>query len=172
MSTEDNINKDIHPEEGFLQKHFSKGSISQHHKELLGTDIPKDYFASSKKNILELVKEETPKKQKLISWSPRLRYAIAASIVFVLSLTIWLQYVDGGNDVELNELADDALMNSLFVEDTDMETFANAILVSEVMIKAELSEQNLENTFMNSLFVEDSLVDDYMGKSLLENIIL
>jgi hypothetical protein len=171
MSTEDNINKDIHPEEGFLQKHLSKGNISQHHKELLGADIPKDYFTSSKKNILELVKEETPKKQKLIRWAP-LRYAVAASIVLVLSVTVWLQYIDRGNEVELNELADDALINSLFIEDTDVETFTNEILVSEVMIKAELSEQDLENTFMNSLFVEDSLIDDYMGKSLLENIVL
>lgn len=156
----------------YLDRNHIEGSSSKQHKEMLGTDIPEGYFKSSKKRILDLVQEETPKKQKLIILQPRFKYAIAASIAILLALTIWIQNIDGVNTSELNELADDALINSLLIEDTDMDAFADDILVSEVMVKAEISEQNLENVFMNSLFVEDSLIDNYMGKSLLENIIL
>ncbi len=161
-------------EEGssFLDRNYVEGSSTQQHKDMLGADIPQGYFKSSKERILDLVKEEAPKQQKVVKLQPRWRYAVAASIALLLSLTIWFQSTNSVDNSELNELADDALINSLFVEDTEIDAFANDILVSEVMVKAELSEQNIENVFMNSLFVEDSLVDDYMGKSLLENVIL
>jgi hypothetical protein len=172
MSTKENINDKKYSKKPFLDVHYSEGNVTQHHKDVLGTDIPEGYFKSSKKKILDLVKEETPKKQKVYRLQPRFRYAIAASVAVLLSVTIWLQVGDTIDANELHELSDDTLINSLFIEDTDLDTFTNDVLVSEVMVKAELSEQNLENTFINSLFVEDSLLDDYMGKSLLENMVL
>ena len=57
-------------------------------------------------------------------------------------------------------------------EDSEMELYANNVLVNEVLIKAELSEQKLEEVLINSLFVEDSLIDNYTSKSLIENLIL
>lgn len=172
MSKKDNISENSGAKGTFLDRNFTQGNIAEHHKNLLGADIPEGYFKSSKQHILDLVKEEAPKKQKLILLQPRFRYAIAASVVVLLSLTIWLQYLGGLDTTEFNELSDDALINSLFVDDTEIDAFTNDVLVSEVMVKAEISEQNIENVFMNSLFVEDSLIDDYMGKSLLENVIL
>ncbi|MDT7832834.1 hypothetical protein RQM59_10620 [Flavobacteriaceae bacterium S356] len=172
MSKKENIHNNSSAKGSFLDRNYANGNVSEHHKELLGTDIPEGYFKNSKQRILDLVKEDAPKKQKVVLLRPRFKYAIAASVAILVSLTIWFQSSSGLDSSELNELADDALINSLFVEDTDMEAFTNDILVSEVMVKAEISEQSLENVFMNSLFVEDSLVDDYMGKSLLENVIL
>ena len=172
MSKKENIHKHSNAKGSFLDRNYATENVSEHHKELLGTDIPEGYFKNSKQQILDLVKEDAPKKQKVVVLRPRFKYAVAASVAILLSVTIWFQSSGGLESSELNELADDALLNSLFVEDTDMDTFTNDILVSEVMVKAEISEQSLENVFMNSLFVEDSLVDDYMGKSLLENVIL
>lgn len=173
MSKKENIHNNSNAKGSFLDHNYANGNVSKRHKELLGTDVPEGYFKSSKQRILDLVKaEEAPKKQKVVLFQPRLRYAIAASVAILVSVTLWLQSSGGLDASELNELADDALLNSLFVEDTDMDTFTNDVLVSEVMVKAEVSEQSLENVFMNSLFLEDSLVDDYMGKSLLENVIL
>ncbi|MFY0603530.1 MAG: hypothetical protein JXQ93_06240 [Flavobacteriaceae bacterium] len=172
MSTENNINESSFSKRSFLERNHSVGDISKFHKDLLGTDIPEGYFKNSKQRILDTVKEETPQKQKVIKLPPRYRYAIAASVILMLSLTIWLQNINGVSNDEFNELADDTLINSLFVNDLDLDTYTNDVLFSEVMVKAEISEQSIENSFINSLFVEDSLLDNYIKEDLLENIIL
>ena len=41
----------------FLKKGFT--DVSKHHKEYLGTDLPEDYFVTSKLSILKKIKEES-----------------------------------------------------------------------------------------------------------------
>ncbi len=45
-------------------------------------------------------------------------------------------------------------------------------ILNEIVVEAELSEQQLENIFINSLFVEDSLINSYIDKNLIENVVL
>ena len=166
----------------FLKEGF-KGDISKHHKESLGTTIPEGYFAKSKMSILDKIKEEAiievPKetKKQIVFWMrPQFRYMAAASLVFILSLTIWLQ--SGGNNdidksnIEFLSFSGDNLINSLLIDDAEFEAFADATLINEIVIKAELSEQRMDDLFLNSLFVEDSLIDDYTDDQFLESIIL
>ena len=175
-STEDNNKK------SFLKEGF-KGDISKHHKDSLGTTIPEVYFRKSKLSILDKIKEEViidaPKetKKQIVFWMrPQFRYMVAASLVFILSLTIWLQSADNNdvdeNNIELLSFSDDNLINSLLVDDAEFEAFADATLINEIVIKAELSEQRIDDLFLNSLFVEDSLIDDYTDDKFLETIIL
>jgi hypothetical protein len=101
----------------------------------------------------------------------------AASVVFLLSLTIWLQNVKSNTEesqvnVELLSFNEDVLLDALLIDDTQMNAFAEATLINEVVIKAELSEQNLDNLILDSMISEDSLLDDYLGNELIENIIL
>jgi hypothetical protein len=156
-----------------------KGDISKHHTNYLGTNIPENYFAKSKISILEKIKsEEIKEKKPLVFWmQPQFRYIAAASLVFILSLTVWLQNVNKNDDFntnnfELLSFSDDILINSLLVEDSELEAFAETTLMNEVIIKAELSEQKMDNLFLNSLILEDSLTDDYINYELLETIIL
>lgn len=157
----------------FLKSHLGK-SISQQHKDMLGTSVPDDYFKNSRQRILASVKENSSKNRKVIVLTTGFKYAIAASIAVLITLTIWLQTNDSNDSapLELSEFMDDTLINSLFVDDAELDSYTKDILVSEVLIKAELSEQSIENVFMNSLFIEDSLLDDYMDNRLVENIIL
>ncbi|ARV14983.1 hypothetical protein [Polaribacter sp. SA4-12] len=175
-STENNNKKN------FLKEGF-KGDISKHHKESLGTTIPEGYFAKSKMSILDKIKEEAiievpkeTKKQNVFWIRPQFRYMAAASLVFILSLTIWLQSADNNNvdenNIEFLSFSDDNLINSLLIDDSEFEAFADATLINEVLIKAELSEQVMDDLFLNSLFVEDSLIDDYTDDKFLEIIIL
>ncbi len=164
----------------FLKEDFS--DISKHHKDYLGTAIPDGYFAKSKTSILETIKEdvkveEQPKKQIVFYMRPQFRYIAAASLVFILSLTVWLQNSNNQDDfdatyIESLAFEDDVLIESLLIDDKDIDAFADATLFDEVVVKAELSEQKLDNLILNSLMVEDSLVDDYMDDKLLETIIL
>ena len=170
-------------ENKFLNDGFS--NISEHHQEYLGTSIPEDYFSKSKHSILDKISEKAnknvidkkPKKQLVFYMRPQFRYFAAASLVFILSLTVWLQNSNNKDDfntvnVEAYAYQDDILINSLLVDDSELDAFADATLFNEVLVKAELSEQKLDNLILNSLIVEDSLLDNYMDDEFVETIIL
>ncbi len=172
-NSSENINKKSFLKEGV------KGDVTNHHKEYLGTDIPKDYFAKSKISILDKIKsEEVKEKKQIVFWmKPRFKFAVAASLFCILSVTVWLQYANkvedfSSTDFELLAFSDDVLINSLFVEDSELDAFADATLINQVVIKAELSEQKMDDLFLNSLFVEDSLIDNYTDDKFIESIIL
>ncbi|MDD7914663.1 hypothetical protein [Polaribacter ponticola] len=160
-----------------------KGDISKHHKKYLGTDIPEGYFVKSKMSILDKIKEEQvteeviSKKGNIIWMQPQFKYIAAASLVFILSLTVWLQSSSNYNSLETNTIesfvfSDDVLINSLLIEESEIDAFEDATLFNEVLVKAELSEQKLDNLILNSLFVEDTLLDDYINEGMIETIIL
>ena len=146
------------------------GGVSQHHKEYLGMDVPEGYFSSSKQSILDLVKEE---KSEIPVFYLRRTFQVAASITLLVVLAVAIQFGSGDNlNDDFGIASDDTLIESLFVEEDDMNSFLDEVLVSEVVVEAEKSEQELENILMNSLFLEDSLVDSYTKESLIDNIIL
>lgn len=147
------------------------GSSSNHHKEYLGMEIPENYFRDSKKSILDLISKEEKTKTTPVFYLRR-SFQVAASITLLIALTIWFQFTDTGNSDDLYIASDDVLIESLFIEDADMNQFVNDIVVSEIMVEAEKSEQELENIFINSLFVEDSLIDSYTKENLIDHIIL
>jgi hypothetical protein len=174
-STENNNNKN------FLKEGL-KGDISKHHKQYLGTEIPEGYFAKSKISILEKIKEETisetaSEKKNIVFWmKPRFKFAVAASLAFMLSLTIWLKKsnktkIINESNFELLAFSDDVLLESLLIEDSDFEAFTEATLFNEILLQAELSEQKLDNLVLDNLIIGDSLLDDYINKGLIENII-
>ena len=175
-STENNNNQ------SFLKEGL-KGDISKHHKKYLGTDIPEGYFVKSKMSILDKIKEEhvteevISKKGKLFWMQPQFKYIAAASLVFILSLTVWLQNSSNQNDLDIINIetlafSEDVLINSLLIEESEVDAFEDATLFNEVLVKAELSEQKLDNLILDSLFVEDTLLDDYINKGMFETIIL
>ena len=169
--------------ENFLKEGF-RGDISKHHKEYLGTDIPEGYFSKSKMSILDKIKEDAQNeepieiKKQLVFWmQPQFKYIAAASLVFILSLTVWLQNankVDGFDETnfELLAFSDDVLLDSLLLEEEEVEAFTEATLFNEVLVRAELSEQKLDNLILDNLILEDSLLDDYIDDGLLESIVL
>lgn len=160
----------------FLQEDFS--DINEHHKKYLGTNVPEGYFEKSKLSILDKIKEkqiaeviEAPKKGKVFWLQPQFRYIAAASVVFILSLTIWLQNTNDTlveeDTIELLSFNDDVLINSLFVEDEELEAYTNTTLMNEVVIKAELSEQIMDDFILDSMILEDSLSDDKFIETLI-----
>lgn len=177
--------KEESPENNFLQE--ATPDFTKHHKDYLGTHIPENYFSKSKQSILDKIskqdKEEVsidikePKKQVVFYLRPQFKYMVAASLVFLFSLTIWLQNSNDQNNFDISNIesiafADDVLIESLLIEDKDLDAFADATLFNEVLVKAEISEQKMDNLILNTLILEDSLLDDYMDDELIETIIL
>lgn len=159
-----------------------KSDITKHHKNYLGKEIPEDYFKKSKISILNAIKEDAlveqkPKKQLVFYLRPQFKFIAAAAILFLLTLSIWLQNSESKNnfdDITIEELAleDDVLIKSLLVEDSDLDEFTDATLFNEVVVKAEIKEQKMDDLILNSLILEDSLLDNYMDEELVETIIL
>jgi len=149
-STENN-NKQNFLKEGF------KGDISKHHKKYLGTEIPEGYFTKSKSSILDKIKEDVKievsiaTKKQLVFWMrPQFKYIAAASLVFIFSVTVWLQSFNKTDvldetNFELFAFSDDVLIESLLVDESEIEAFTDATLFNEILVKAELSEQKLDN---------------------------
>lgn len=167
----------------FLEDSPSK-DISERHSKYLGAEIPEGYFAASKLSILEKIKSENNyeseiiPERKMIFWlRPQVKFAVAASLVLFLGLTIWFQNANFSQkektfDFELLTFSEDVLINSLLIDENEVESFSNITLMNEIVLKAELSEQKIDNLFLNSLFVEDSLIDNYTNKNFIESIIL
>lgn len=159
-----------------------KSDITKHHKNYLGKEIPEDYFKKSKSSILNAIKEDAlieqkPKKQLVFYLRPQFKFIAAAAILFLLTLSIWLQNSESKNnfdDITIEDLAleDNVLIKSLLVEDSDLDEFTDATLFNEVVVKAEIKEQKMDDLILNSLILEDSLLDNYMDKELVETIIL
>ena len=165
----------------FLKDDSHKKSLAQEHKEYLGMDVPDDYFYTSKDNILNSLPMENEQKRTVFGLKPFIAYPLAASILILMGIFIWLQ-----NDTteinpkitntetihSLNVDSDDFLVSSLMVEDDELDAFMDDFIVNNILVEAELSEQQLENIFINSLFIEDSLINSYIDKNLIENIVL
>ena len=147
----------------FLKEGF-KGGISKHHKKYLGTNVPEGYFVKSKISILEKtnkeIKIESSKgtKKQLVFWiQPHFKYIAAASLIFILSLTVWLQ----------NKNVDVLKVNNI-----ELFSFSDVIIINEILIKGVLFKQKIDDLFLNSLFVEDSLIDNYTNDGFIETFIL
>jgi hypothetical protein len=176
-STENN-NKQNFLKEGF------KGDISKHHKKYLGTEIPEGYFTKSKSSILDKIKEDVKievsiaTKKQLVFWMrPQFKYIAAASLVFIFSVTVWLQSFNKTDvldetNFELFAFSDDVLIESLLVDESEIEAFTDATLFNEILVKAELSEQKLDNLVLDNLMLEDSLLDNYIDYRLIETLVL
>jgi len=164
-------------------KEDSQGGISKHHKKYLGIEVPKGYFVKSHISISQKIKsytnEEVPektKKRSVFSMQTRFRYVAVASLAFILSLTILLQSLHENetlNETNINVLtfSDAVLLESLLVNENELDAFDDATLFREVMLKPEFFEQKIENLVFENLILEDSLLNNF-EYGLIETIIL
>ncbi|MBT8178973.1 MAG: hypothetical protein HKP60_07635 [Eudoraea sp.] len=158
-----------------------KEAISRLHKEKLGMEVPENYFANSRSSIMEKVSSSEKKTTSVFYMRPVFRYAIAATVILLVSLGITLKILsDSDSDViipseenlELASMADDDyLITSILVSNEDLEFFLDQYLLEGILVKAELNEQEFDNVFMNSLLVKDSLIDTYIDDHFIDDII-
>ena len=160
-------------------KNKAHKNITKLHKENLGLDIPKNFFNTSKDNILKAVSKN--KQQTVFKLKPIITYAVAASIILLLGVGYWLQNNASlinpniNNNEEFSSLfmdSEDFLVSSLMIDDNDMNEYMDDFILNKIIVEAELEEQELENIFINSIFIEDSIINTYLEESLIENVVL
>lgn len=160
-------------------KSLQKG-ITKSHRDLLGMDVPKGYFSNSKEEILKAVSKPEKKTTRVFVLKPILKYSIAATVVIILGLTFFFRLqtkpivpytntLDNTRSVILEE--DPTLINSLFINNEEMDAFLDSYVMNEIMIKIQESELDFDNILINSLMIDDSSLDNYIDESLLENIV-
>ncbi len=178
----------------FLHTRPYKQDLGELHKNYLGMEVPEGYFSSSKSRILdalpskEVIEEKISgkinkqRRGRLFGLKRTVIYPLAASILLLIAITIGIKN-DSRMEVpeadatviaarEALEGTDDFLRRSLLVEDAEIDQYTDDYLVDQIIVRAELSEQELENIFINSLFVDDSLVDEFLEESLLEQVVM
>lgn len=132
-------------------KENTKGE-NKHLKEL-GFSTPKDYFKNSKSNILAEIEAENTFNERKISENKFVWIAIAASVVVLLSITIFNKSIFGSID------------NPQIVSDTlnqikkDIHTEENLVLLDE------------NDLTITSLFIEDNEIDELVEQQLVEDIL-
>lgn len=153
--------------------------LTKLHKDDLGMDIPKDYFKTSKMEILEKVSAVESKQPKVIKLRPIL-YAVAASIILIIGLNTILKHnVNPKNSLSTDQIEmlasaneEDVIINALFINDDDMGTFLESYVMNGLLAEAQLEQQDFNNIFINSIITKDSLLDSYINNNFIENIIL
>jgi len=127
-------------------------NLQKSHKEELGLNIPKDYFANSKANILEKVLTKKETKSSIFS-RERMVWFAAASIAVIFALTVF----------KPNVLP---LMNTIpaIVSDT-VDNLNNKGLALENL------KSNENDALIASLFVDDAEIDEFVTDYVLEELV-
>lgn len=156
------------------QKKHEKDSLLKEHKNLLGLHVPDGYFSTSKSKILDAL-PKTERKNRIFGLKPLFAYPIAASLVLLIGLSLWFQYSNNKTSSQISYfgVADsEILVNSLLVNESDIDYFMDNYIMDDILVEVALSEQKLENIFINTLFIEDSIIDEHLNEKIIENLLL
>ena len=100
-----------------------------------------------------------------------------------MGLTIWITFQSKPNGLQNQnseivnvpniQLSDDEmLIQSLLVEDTDLDQFLDEYIVDKALAENQLINEKIENMLLNSLLINDTLIDNYLNDNLIDAIIL
>lgn len=178
-----NNNLQEHSENSFLKENFNSNKIGQHHKDSLGFNVPEGYFSKSKKEILDALPKVQKRKSRIFGLQPIFAYPIAASLILLIGITIWFQNSNLRKDQQITETeenetrylktpSDAILINSLLVENSEIDYYMDNYIINEIIVEANNSENKLDAILINSFFIKDSLIDDYFEEILLDNLLL
>jgi hypothetical protein len=101
-------------------------NANKRHQKDLGLDIPENYFASSKKSILE--KTINQKRGKVISLSKKIYAWSAAAVVLLLFTLAIYNPTSSGDNIE-----EDVLIASLFTEESNIDVFLEEFVNNELL---------------------------------------
>ncbi len=125
--------------------------IQRRHREDLGLDIPEDFFARSKNEILE---KTIHKKNKLTLFSQKtVIWSAAAVIAFLLILTM-----DKKEVTEITNNTPEVVLDSI-------DQISNEMLTNLGLAPQE------SDVLMASLFIEDAEVDEFIDRYVLEEVL-
>ena len=159
---------------------MKSNNLIKNHKELLGQNIPENYFEDSKQTILNKIHDTEINEVKTFAVNRSWLYAIAASAVIIFGMVWFFQ-----NNAKQNPLSNEAiqwvyndlndetiLIDALMIQENQMDQFVTDVLEKEVIMEAAIQEQQMDNIFINSMMVEDSILEDFIDEKILSNIIL
>lgn len=166
----------------FQQEIFEKiadDNTKKEEQEKLGFTIPENYFETSKKEILSLT---APKKGKIISFIAVNKWfvgSIAAAIALLITLSVFNDFgvktnkMVIKNSTETINLEDDAILNSILENDTNVNEYMETYVLNELLIKDAIKNFiSWDATELAVLLIEDSKVDDYIDAYVIEDLII
>lgn len=147
------------------------------HKDELGLEVPKDYFKTSKADILNKIKEENILQETpVFTIKHILPYAIAASFIIFIGLTFFNtktikesmpSVVEGSFDFSDN----DTSVNALFIDENNIDSYVDSNLEDTTLADIEAIDNAIDNDILNLLFETDTLIDNQLDNLVFDTII-
>lgn len=140
------------------QTTFDSKMHEMHSKEL-GFQVPKDYFSTSKMEILKKVSNQKQERFNIFS-RKRIAWAAAATIAIILALTVFKPNAlptideipaivsDTIDQLKTNGLAqdeleeNDILITSLFISDNEIDEFVDDYVLEELVYEEVMANNN------------------------------
>lgn len=160
---------------------FNDEKQSKIHREDLGLVVPEEYFAQSKNQILIKTVND---KSFTIDWflNKKTIWKVAASMIIALGVSIYFKYSSGtiteASIRPLVEIKSSNKTNQSIVESESnqynrkIESSTHNVNKEIIQEKSEPNtiDQKEDDVLVKSLFVEEAEVDQYLEKSILEDI--
>lgn len=135
--------------------------LNKIHSDTLGLSIPENYFANSKKEILNKIQADNEPKV-IPFYQKRTTWFAAAAVTLLLGLSIFRSYNSQNKEIISNQITDSIVqveaVNPATVSPNNPNTMPNYDLANE------------NDILISSLFVDDKEIDEYITNSILDDI--
>lgn len=175
-------------ENRFLKANPNEKGMAESHKEYLGLGTPPDYFPKSKRSILnavhtsEIESKDSVFSLKIYSLNRRYNWAVAASIIFLLTVSIlFLNDIpipkititadDRTNEEKFNAHTANILVASLFFDDSEADQFIDHLFFNEIVSDVQRIEHDVNDAVINSLLLDDCESDEFLDEYVIESIL-
>lgn len=133
--------------------------MKEMHSEVLGFQVPEDYFSKSKMEILEMVSNQKEKRFNIFS-RKRIVWSVAATIAVILALTIFkpnalpaidkvpaivsdtIDHLQNSNLAQGELEENDILITSLFISDNEIDEFVDDYVLEELVYEEVMANNN------------------------------
>jgi len=160
----------------FLKDDNNKQSISKEHNDYFGYKTPDNFFSESKKEILNSISSIEVNEKKFIAVKPVLKWVAAASVVILIISMSYMFFSDStffNNNVISEDISDidedNMLLNSFFVDDSELDNFIENYIMEDIIIESELKT---DHVIINSLMLTDEEAEQYIDEYLIEALVL
>lgn len=115
------------------QVSFDKENKELHQKDF-GFEVPKDFFETSKKSILE----QTVKKSKKIKVIKLISFTTSIAAILLLFFTVFNSPTQPKTQVALNDAESKMLINSLLVNDKKLDKISDSYMLGTLYTEEDL----------------------------------
>lgn len=123
-----------------------------------GFTTPEAYFDSFSESVLKQLPKSEPKVISLFKTRKKWYYAVAAVLILMLSISLYIKYQTNSNEIESDLLEDYITYHSSISED-EIVNLLEKEDIEKIKIDLKLKKEDLEETLLNNTEIEQYLIN-------------